>query len=118
MIDTLPEIMPPVLHQIAEADTPSAVQIPNSKYGLIMWLVGRFGGGILIAAFAVYAWRDTNEEHKKLTADVLTAYREQASVQAKTVATMEQLTRTLERLTTDAERLHAAQPSRSMAGDR
>ncbi len=38
------------LHQIAENDTPTAVQLPSSLHGLVVWAMGRTGGGILPAA--------------------------------------------------------------------
>lgn len=38
------------LHQIAQNDTPAAVHVPKDLNGLIVWAIGRFGGGILLAA--------------------------------------------------------------------
>ena len=101
--------MPPALHSIAQNDTPGTVEVPVSWAGLTLWAIGRFGGGVIIAIFAIYAWRDSNEQNKQLTDNVVKAYITQAAVQAQTVASLSDLSRALERLSVDAERAHARQ---------
>jgi hypothetical protein len=43
------------LHSVANADTPHQIAVPNTIQGLIIWAVGRFGVGILVAAAFGYA---------------------------------------------------------------
>lgn len=42
------------LHSIATADTPEAIQIPNTWQGLIVWAIARFGVGLIVAAVFCY----------------------------------------------------------------
>ena len=37
------------LQAVAQADTPSKINVPNNTAGLITWAVGRFGGSAIIA---------------------------------------------------------------------
>ena len=55
------------LHAIAESDTPSKVQVPQTLTGLLVWAIGRFGGIVVATAFLAYAWNDSNEANKKQT---------------------------------------------------
>ncbi len=58
--------MTDTLHQIAENDTPAAVQVPRTLNGLVVWAVGRFGGGILMAAACAWALSKVYEDQKVL----------------------------------------------------
>lgn len=42
------------LHGIANHDTPSGIEVPNTWQGLIVWALARFGVGIAVAA--VFGW--------------------------------------------------------------
>lgn len=59
-----------VVHSLAEADTPSIVEVPNTWSGLLVWAVGRFGSGILIAAICIVGivrvYGDMREQNQAL----------------------------------------------------
>ena len=38
------------IQAVAQADTPSKIDVPNTTAGLVTWAVGRFGGSAIIAA--------------------------------------------------------------------
>jgi hypothetical protein len=42
------------LHGIANHDTPSGIEVPNTWQGLIVWALARFGVGIAVAG--VFGW--------------------------------------------------------------
>lgn len=60
------------LHTIAENDTPQAVHVPKDLNGLIVWAIGRFGGGILLAAACAWALSKVYEDHAKQTDRMMT----------------------------------------------
>ncbi len=74
-----------MLHQVAQSDTPSTVDVPNTTTGLVLWLVGRFGGGVLIAVVAVYGLN-------QVYADLRDEIRQNRSVQIETITSITELT--------------------------
>lgn len=60
------------LHQIANNDTPAVVTVPKDMQGLIVWAVGRFGGGILLAAACAWALSKVYDDHAKQTDRMMT----------------------------------------------
>lgn len=60
------------LHSIAQNDTPAAVQVPPTLNGLIVWAVGRFGGGIIIAMACAMALSKVYEDHARQTDRLMT----------------------------------------------
>lgn len=73
------------LHQIAENDTPAGVEVPSSLTGLVMWLIGRFGGGVVIALAALYGLN-------QVYADLREEMRANREVQMQTIRTLTELT--------------------------
>ena len=45
------------LTSIAQKDTPEVVHVPDSWAGILVWAVGRFGAGILLAVACAFALR-------------------------------------------------------------
>ena len=66
------------LHQFASDATPSTVEIPKTYTGLIIWAVGKWGIGIVFAAFLIPVYSDLKASNQRL-ADI-----SQANVQILT----------------------------------
>lgn len=64
------------IHQIANADTPEAIQIPNTWQGLIVWAVARFGVGILVAGVFAYGISVIYTDMRTDRAQLMDAYRD------------------------------------------
>jgi hypothetical protein len=47
--------MAPQIRQLAQDDTPSKVEVPEGWAGIMVWAVGRFGVGILMATACSWA---------------------------------------------------------------
>lgn len=56
--------MTDVLHQIAQNDTPSKIEVPQTMAGLLIWATGRFGVGIIFAVVFGYAVREVYNDGK------------------------------------------------------
>lgn len=52
------------LREIAQRDTPQAVDVPSTWAGLIVWASARFGVGIIFAAVFGYATREVYRDGK------------------------------------------------------
>lgn len=61
-----------ILHEIAQNDTPAAVEVPHTLNGLIVWAIGRFGGGILLAAACAWALMKVYDDHARQTDRLMT----------------------------------------------
>lgn len=68
-----------------------------------MWAVGRFGGGIIIAAAFGYAAHRVYDDHSALSRQMMAAFQEQAVVQGKYISALDQLTKAVENLTREAQ---------------
>lgn len=70
--------MPDNMHQMAQSTTPEGVDIPKSYTGLAVWAAGKWGIGIIFAAFLVPVYQDLKASNQRL-ADI-----SQANVQVLT----------------------------------
>lgn len=95
---------------MAQADTPSVVNVPNTWPGLVMWAVGRFGAGALMAAACAYALVRVYEDQSKMTEKVLSAFEAQATTQAKMQSSLDAITRALEANTREIQEAHRRTP--------
>lgn len=66
------------LHQLAKETTPSTVDVPNTYTGLVVWAVGKWGIGVVFAAFLIPVYQDLKASNQRL-ADI-----SQANVQVLT----------------------------------
>lgn len=66
------------IHQLAESTTPKEVEIPKTYTGLVVWAVGKWGIGIVFAAFLIPVYQDLKASNQRL-ADI-----SQANVQVLT----------------------------------
>ena len=54
------------LHQMAAATTPENVEIPKTYTGLIVWAIGKWGIGIVFAAFLIPVYQDLKASNQRL----------------------------------------------------
>lgn len=64
------------LHSVAQYDTPSHVDVPQSTPALILWLLGRFGVAVVFAASTFYVYQDMRADR----AELFHAYRDNIEV--------------------------------------
>jgi hypothetical protein len=94
------------LHQVAAATTPESVEIPKTYTGLIVWAVGKWGIGIIFAAFLVPVYQDLKASNQRL-ADI-----SQANVQVLTALAqkIETTNHQVQRMDDSIRRLEASRP--------
>jgi hypothetical protein len=79
------------LHNVAQADTPSNVEIPNTTNGLILWLLGRFGVAVVFAASTFYVYQDMRSDRAELmrlhveTINVIRDFRDASNEQTREI---------------------------------
>lgn len=110
--------MTQIIHKFAQADTPSTVTVPNSKYGLIVWAVGRFGGAVIVCAIALYALNIVYANMMSLTDRMLVMLEQKAASESKLASTLESLTRMIENLDRDAKEAHRKELARPLNNER
>lgn len=98
--------MTDTLHQIAQNDTPAAVQVPPTLNGLIVWAVGRFGGGILLAAACAWALSKVYDDHAKQTDRMMTLLEARAAADSQLATAMLSVKMSIEDLTKEARAAH------------
>ena len=79
------------IRRLAQSDTPSAVEVPNTWAGLMIWAVGRFGVGMLLAAASLYGLNIVYGDNKNLINRQMEAFREQTKVNAQTLVALDQI---------------------------
>ncbi|MDB6079088.1 MAG: hypothetical protein JWO82_2835 [Akkermansiaceae bacterium] len=95
------------IHDVASKDTPSEIEVPKSMYGLIVWAVGRFGPGILIALAAVYGlnkvYTDMQVQNERMVGDMkaqnaamVEVIRSQTSVNSQVANSLQELSKAVE----------------------
>jgi hypothetical protein len=77
------------LHQLAQNDTPAAVEVPKSFNGLVIWALARFGGGAIFAVACFWVYKDMRADR----AELFNAYRENIEVMRDFKASLETQTR-------------------------
>lgn len=118
LIPYLLQNMPPKrLRAVAQADTPSIVNVPNSWAGIMAWVAGRFGGAAVVSTVAVvlmsYVYRDFQERADRQatvlqtqTERVISVLEKQAEVGVINNTAMSQLRTALEDLAKEARFAH------------
>lgn len=94
------------LHQIAQNDTPAAVHVPKDMHGLIVWAVGRFGGGILLAAACAWALSKVYDDHSKQTDRMLTLLEQRARADSELATALSRFTFAIDDLAKEARTAH------------
>lgn len=77
------------IHQIAQNDTPAAVEVPNSLAGLLVWAAGRFGGGAVIGLLCLVGLNTVYQDMKETNRVLLTVVQENVKVNVQTVGALE-----------------------------
>jgi hypothetical protein len=98
------------LHQIAENDTPAAVTVPQTLQGLVLWAVGRFGSGILLALACGWALMRVYEDHGRQTDKLMTILEQRAKVDTEMTAALLQLRTALDKVAEEARNAHLRNP--------
>lgn len=94
------------LHNFAQNDTPTAVEVPKSWRGLLIWAVGRFGSGILMAAACAWALMRVYDDHSAQTRQLMTILEQRARVDAEMTIAVTQLRAAVEDVTREARLAH------------
>lgn len=94
------------LHQIAQNDTPSAVNVPKDMQGLVVWAVGRFGSGILLAAACAWALSKVYADHSKQTDRMLTLLEQRAKADSELATALFRFNQALDELAKEARAAH------------
>jgi hypothetical protein len=90
------------LHQFASDATPSTVEIPKTYTGLIVWAVGKWGIGIVFAAFLIPVYGDLKASNQRLAdisqanVQILTALAQKIDVSNHQIQRMDDSIRRLE----------------------
>lgn len=100
------------LHNIASNDTPQTVQVPRGLNGLVVWAIGRFGGGILIAAACAFALQTVYEDHAKQTDRMMTLLEARASSDTALATAITALRTAIEDVGKEARTAHTADHSK------
>lgn len=100
------------LHSLASSDTPSAVSIPREWPGLLVWAVGRFGVGVLVAAVFWHAWREERVESHARNERLTSILEQRARVDVEMTTALTRLTQTIEDMRKEALGAHLRAGSR------
>lgn len=90
------------LHQMAAATTPENVEIPKTYTGLIVWAIGKWGIGIVFAAFLIPVYQDLKASNQRLAdisqanVQVLTALAQKIETSTSQIQRMDDSIRRLE----------------------
>jgi len=84
------------LHDLARADSPEAVDIPNTWQGLIVWAIARFGVGILVAGVFGYATKEVYADMRADRLQLMDAYRDNARAIHDFSTRIENLTKSMD----------------------
>lgn len=94
------------LHNIAQQDTPTSVEVPKEWRGLLIWAVGRFGSGILMAAACGWALTRVYDDHATQTRQLMTILEQRARVDSEMTLTLSRLGQSIDELRRDAANAH------------
>jgi hypothetical protein len=94
------------LHAIAQCDTPAAVDVPNNMNGLVMWMVGRFGGGILLAIACGWALGRVYDDHAKQTGRLMEILEQRAKVDSEMTSALMQLRIAIDEVAKESREAH------------
>jgi hypothetical protein len=79
------------IHQLAQNDTPASVNVPPTINGVIVWAVGRFGGGAVIGVLCLYGLTNVYADLKASNAALLKAFERNVQVNTETKAALDAL---------------------------
>lgn len=98
------------MHSLAQADTPAIVDVPNTWSGLLIWAVGRFGSGILIAALCVAGIVRVYGDLKEQNQALITLIKEQTAASSGLQSALYELKTSLSLVATESKRAHGDRP--------
>ena len=94
------------IHEIAQADTPEAVRVPETWQGLIVWAAARFGIGLIIAAVFAYGLAVVYADMRADRAELFKAYLDNSAVMQEVKAGLQENTRAIQSNTNAIDAAH------------
>lgn len=109
--------MPPQIRQLAQDDTPSKVAVPEGWSGILVWAVGRFGVGILMAVACGWAlmrvYDDLREQqleiqamHRAQNETLMLLMREDVKAKVEMTVTLNELRAAISQVAADSRAAH------------
>lgn len=84
------------LHSIAEVDSPTEVQIPQTWQALIVWALARFGVGLVVAGVFGYATTIVYNDLRTSRDQLLEAYKDNTRVMETFNRQLDELEQTID----------------------
>jgi len=97
------------LHRVAEFDTPAGINVPQTAFGLVIWMLGRWGGIAIATMFLAYAWQDSNEAHKRQTERLIFILESKAKTDTELSGALLKLSVAIQEIATEARVSHRNQ---------
>lgn len=105
--------MAPQIRQLAQDDTPSKVEVPDGWSGIIVWAVGRFGVGIMMAVACGWALMrvyddlraqqvQIQEMHRTQNESLITLMREDVRAKVEMTVTLNELRAAISQVAADS----------------
>lgn len=94
------------IHQFANEDTPSKVDVPNTFSGIVIWAAGRFGVSIIFAVAFAWAAKIVYDDNRILNERIITLLERRASVDTEMSRAFDGLTKAVAVLSEEAKRMH------------
>jgi hypothetical protein len=84
------------LYEIAQADTPDQIHVPNTWHGIIVWAVARFGVGMIVAAAFAYSTKVVYDDMRSDREQLLAAYQDNTRVVESFAAKLSELVKSID----------------------
>jgi len=94
------------LHDFAQTDTPEAVDVPRNWGGLLVWAVGRFGSGIVLALACAWALMRVYDDHAAQTRQLMVILEQRARVDSEMTLAVNQLRGAIDDVAKEARMAH------------
>ena len=94
------------LVNFANKATPSAVEVPNSWPGLVVWAAGQWGAGIIIASMCAFALSWVYQDYSAQVRQYTELLKANTQATSETTAAITQLRESLENLNREAQSAH------------
>jgi hypothetical protein len=107
LVPFIRQMPPKKIHRVAQADTPSVVNVPNSWAGIATWVAGRFGGAAIVALALGYGLIHVYTDIRSQTERMITVLEKRAEVDATNSMALFQLRDAIEKLTAEARVAHS-----------
>lgn len=76
------------LHQMAQADTPSIVEVPKNWHSFLMWVITRWGVGAVLAYIMWVAFKEERQINQDLNSRLMLMMEQNIRVQSEVAITL------------------------------